>query len=59
MKDTPTMREFVQCFLIPKIHEKWNHEEKVMGKLAIFFDEFEIKNDIDNDIFSGILQLQV
>ena len=52
IKDSPTTRAFVSEYLIPEIHKKWKVVYGRKGKLAIFFDDLEIKDDIKNDIFT-------
>ena len=59
IKDAPDTRQFVRKYLIPAMHKKWNIVNNRKGELAIFFGGLSSDSNIKNDIFSGILQLQV
>ena len=54
----PTMRDFVKYHLLPAIHKQWNTFWPDMG-LMVFFDEYEAKDKILDDIIAGIYCLQV
>ena len=59
IQDGPKTRKFIKYYLIPQIHEMWDHCYKRQGHLSIFYDDDEISGNIEDDILSGILRLPV
>ena len=53
----PSMREFIEDYLLKDIHKKWkDHCQRT--DLVVFFDDSSIDGEISDDIIAGIYCLQ-